>query len=281
MRFKDKAFPLCLGLLTVALAGTYSFCVWSGLLPFWPLAAGYALMSLLTMGVYAYDKAAARADEWRISEETLHVLEFFCGWPGALLAQVIFRHKTKKRSFQIVFWYIVILNSALFFLIWRGGPALLAGRMPSFSLEARVPSLPKVDLSSLLKSVSTSAESPAEGEEESEKPPEPPAPALDELWATAPATEPPLPPKPGFRRSRATVNKQGRILMGEVRAVSPVYGLLVTLPDDIGGDGVIVPSALVPDFHRRFKPGERITVSIKGVEMKGSRKQVNLVLVEP
>lgn len=280
MRFRDKALPLFLGLLTVALAGAYSFCAWSGLVPFWPLAAGYALMSLLTLAAYAYDKAAERADEGRISEETLHVLGFFCGWPGALLAQVILRHKTQK-TFQIVFWYIVLLNSALLFVIWRGGPALLSGAMPSFSLEARVPSLPKVDLSSLLKSVSSSVEAPTESDEEPEKSPEPPAPALDELWAAAPATEPPLPPEPGFRRSRATVNKQGRILMGEVRAVSPVYGLLVTLPDDIGGDGVIVPSALVPDFHRRFKPGERITVSIKGVEMKGSRKQVNLVLVEP
>jgi len=32
------------------------------------------------------------------------------GWPGAFIAQQLFHHKTKKRSFQIVFWAAVLLN---------------------------------------------------------------------------------------------------------------------------------------------------------------------------
>ncbi|MNM87212.1 hypothetical protein D3C81_993870 [compost metagenome] len=32
------------------------------------------------------------------------------GWPGALLAQGLFHHKTSKRSFQRVFWATVVIN---------------------------------------------------------------------------------------------------------------------------------------------------------------------------
>jgi uncharacterized membrane protein YsdA (DUF1294 family) len=32
------------------------------------------------------------------------------GWPGALLAQKLLRHKSKKQSFQVVFWATVLLN---------------------------------------------------------------------------------------------------------------------------------------------------------------------------
>jgi len=32
------------------------------------------------------------------------------GWPGALLAQQRFRHKTRKLSYQAVFWLIVLLH---------------------------------------------------------------------------------------------------------------------------------------------------------------------------
>lgn len=32
------------------------------------------------------------------------------GWPGALFAQERFRHKTRKATFQAVFWLTVALN---------------------------------------------------------------------------------------------------------------------------------------------------------------------------
>ena len=48
---------------------------------------------------------------------TLHGLEAAGGWPGALVAQRVFRHKTRKRSFQIIFWLIVLAHLA--FWGWR------------------------------------------------------------------------------------------------------------------------------------------------------------------
>ena len=71
-------------------------------------------MYAVCVSVVAYianrsDKARARANEWRISEATLHLLEVIGGWPGAFVAQRRFRHKIAKRSYQAVFWAVVLL----------------------------------------------------------------------------------------------------------------------------------------------------------------------------
>jgi uncharacterized membrane protein YsdA (DUF1294 family) len=53
------------------------------------------------------DKRRAKSERWRVPEKVLHLLEFFGGWPGAFLAQRIFRHKTEKIRYQLIFWLIV------------------------------------------------------------------------------------------------------------------------------------------------------------------------------
>lgn len=70
----------------------------------------YFIMSLITFIIYARDKTMAHKNEWRTSESTLHLLELLGGWPGALITQRVIRHKTKKTSFQITFWIIVIIH---------------------------------------------------------------------------------------------------------------------------------------------------------------------------
>ncbi len=70
----------------------------------------YGIMSVVTMIAYAIDKSAAVRGKWRISENSLHALELGCGWPGAWLAQRLFRHKTVKKSYQMVYWFMVALN---------------------------------------------------------------------------------------------------------------------------------------------------------------------------
>lgn len=74
-----------------------------------PLAA-YGVVSVVTFFLYWNDKRKARAEQWRTPENVLHALELAGGWPGALLAQQAFRHKTRKVSFQLVFWIIVLLH---------------------------------------------------------------------------------------------------------------------------------------------------------------------------
>ncbi|MBU2332017.1 MAG: DUF1294 domain-containing protein [Gammaproteobacteria bacterium] len=76
-----------------------------------PLAI-YAVASLLTFVLYWRDKHSALKDRWRTPETTLHFFELAGGWPGALVAQQVFRHKTRKLNYQLAFWLIVVLHQA-------------------------------------------------------------------------------------------------------------------------------------------------------------------------
>ena len=92
--------------------------IYAGALHAWDVpytaAALYGGVNLLCFGVYAIDKAAARAGRWRTSERTLLMLGLACGWPGAALAQQWFRHKSSKPTFQARFWLTVLLNTGAF-----------------------------------------------------------------------------------------------------------------------------------------------------------------------
>jgi uncharacterized membrane protein YsdA (DUF1294 family) len=76
----------------------------------------YVVISTVAFVAYAIDKAAAKGNRWRIPESTLHALGLVGGWPGALLAQTLLRHKSVKREFRLIFWITVAIN--LFVLGW-------------------------------------------------------------------------------------------------------------------------------------------------------------------
>lgn len=97
--------------------------VWTGLAAFGGFLASWqtaqipawvmlttAALSLLALLFYLQDKRAARRGQWRTPESTLHLIALFGGWPGALVAQGLFQHKTSKPGFQVVFWATVALN---------------------------------------------------------------------------------------------------------------------------------------------------------------------------
>jgi uncharacterized membrane protein YsdA (DUF1294 family) len=87
-----------------------------------PLAAAwlYGGLSLISFVAYGVDKSAAAQGRWRISESTLQLLGLLGGWPGAAVAQRVFRHKVSKLSFQSLFWVTVVLNvTALLWFAWR------------------------------------------------------------------------------------------------------------------------------------------------------------------
>jgi uncharacterized membrane protein YsdA (DUF1294 family)/cold shock CspA family protein len=81
--------------------------------PGW-VAGLYVGTSLICFGAYAADKSAAVSGRWRIAESTLLVLGLAGGWPGALVAQQVLRHKSNKASFRSAFWVTVVLNVAVF-----------------------------------------------------------------------------------------------------------------------------------------------------------------------
>ncbi len=84
------------------------------------ILAVYVGASIITFITYALDKSAAKRGRWRTKERTLHLLALVGGWPGALIAQQTFRHKTRKESFRAVFWVTVLLNCGG--LLWFSQP---------------------------------------------------------------------------------------------------------------------------------------------------------------
>lgn len=77
------------------------------------LAAAYVLLSLISYVMYCLDKDAASKGSSRTPESTLHLVDLLGGWPGGLVAQHQFRHKTVKASFQSAFWLTVLVNLAI------------------------------------------------------------------------------------------------------------------------------------------------------------------------
>ena len=81
----------------------------------WWLYIGASAFAFL---LYYVDKSAARKGKRRTPEATLHNIALIGGWPGALFAQQLLRHKSKKESFRRAFWVTVFINiAALIYLV--------------------------------------------------------------------------------------------------------------------------------------------------------------------
>ena len=118
--FKDKpvtigksAYPVWFTLIFLTLMW---LAVFLETLPLFVLAI-YSISSLLTFILYWSDKRAAENGTQRTPESTLQLLSLVGGWPGGLFAQRIFRHKSTKKSFQLVYWLTVFFNIAVLFVI--------------------------------------------------------------------------------------------------------------------------------------------------------------------
>ena len=61
------------------------------------------IMNVLAFIFYGWDKFCAKRRMRRVPERTLHMLTLLGGSFGALAGQKIFRHKTRKGSFQLWF----------------------------------------------------------------------------------------------------------------------------------------------------------------------------------
>ncbi|MBI5160818.1 MAG: cold shock and DUF1294 domain-containing protein [Micrococcales bacterium] len=85
-------------------------------LPPW-VHALYVATSVGAFAAYALDKSAAVHGGWRLAERSMLLLGLVGGWPGAIVAQQLFRHKTRKRAFLAEFWASVTLNVILFVVL--------------------------------------------------------------------------------------------------------------------------------------------------------------------
>ena len=92
----------CFVLLIVAAIGSF--------FSSYPFAMWFLLINMLTIAIYGVDKIAARKGMRRIPEVTLLTFGAVGGWPGAILGQQIFRHKTQKQPFKTRFYVSVVLS---------------------------------------------------------------------------------------------------------------------------------------------------------------------------
>ncbi|WP_301670303.1 DUF1294 domain-containing protein [Neisseria benedictiae] len=85
------------------------------------LGAYYAILSLYTFALYGIDKRRAVQGKYRIPEYRLLLPALFGGWTGAYLGSRIFRHKTAKKRFVVLFRLTVSGNVlATLILIYSG-----------------------------------------------------------------------------------------------------------------------------------------------------------------
>lgn len=123
-RMRPETYHGGLSLLLVLLGASGLFLVlrlpytWYHLLASWLLA-----VNAVTFAYYGHDKASARAGRRRVPEVVLHALVFLGGTLGGYCAMRLFRHKTIKGSFRVVFWFIVVLQlgliAAVLYQMWK------------------------------------------------------------------------------------------------------------------------------------------------------------------
>lgn len=108
----DWRLPVALGLAALLAAGF----LLGGIS--WELPAIYAVMGLVSLLNYRLDKHFAETGQWRTSEATLLTIDLCCGIIGGLVAQALFRHKTRKASYVATTWVLVLVHA-----LWLGGLA--------------------------------------------------------------------------------------------------------------------------------------------------------------
>jgi uncharacterized membrane protein YsdA (DUF1294 family)/cold shock CspA family protein len=99
-----------------AFAVLYAVVAFLWRVPNW-VGAVYVGLSIVCFAFYRADKAAANSGSRRTSEEKLLVAGLLGGWPGAILAQQLLRHKSIKASFRSAFWTSVVANVCAFVVL--------------------------------------------------------------------------------------------------------------------------------------------------------------------
>lgn len=84
-----------------------------------PVVMWFLLANVLTLVIYGIDKTAARKTWRRVPESTLLVFGVVGGWPGAIVGQQLFRHKTQKQPFKTYFIISVLVSILVTVAIYR------------------------------------------------------------------------------------------------------------------------------------------------------------------
>ncbi len=76
-----------------------------------------AVVSVISVVLTFYDKAAAKAGRWRVPEATLMTVGLFGGAAAEFLVMKLIRHKTKHKKFMIGLPLEILLHIAIVALL--------------------------------------------------------------------------------------------------------------------------------------------------------------------
>jgi uncharacterized membrane protein YsdA (DUF1294 family)/cold shock CspA family protein len=131
----DRIIDIVLVTLALFFTAVIGGLVYSGSVPL-PFFLIYLIASLITFTRYYFDKKAAQSDTSRTPEISLHTWSLIGGWPGALIAQRILHHKSRKKSFQKKYWATVVINISVFALLLHPvGDNFIKNYLPSSSIQ--------------------------------------------------------------------------------------------------------------------------------------------------
>ncbi len=80
----------------------------------------YVLFNIFAFSLMGIDKSKAKRRVYRVKESTLWTAALF-GPIGAYIGMYYFRHKTKKTTFRVGFFILVLLHLACFTYIMKEG----------------------------------------------------------------------------------------------------------------------------------------------------------------
>ena len=84
---------------------------------YWTPILYLIIINIVSFSAMWWDKRKAVQREWRVSEVTLYVLGIIGGAVGIFGGMYKLRHKTKKRSFQGVAIFGLIISLAIYWFI--------------------------------------------------------------------------------------------------------------------------------------------------------------------
>jgi len=82
------------------------------------IAVLYLILNSISFFMFGFDKQRAVKNEYRIRESTLIILGLL-GPFGALAGMKVFRHKTRKIKFKLIYLFLAMHVILIIYLAWK------------------------------------------------------------------------------------------------------------------------------------------------------------------
>lgn len=106
--FFDEFDEFCIFFALASAVFSIGYLLWNSL---WLILFFIIIVNVITIMVYSHDKKVSMIrGHGRVPEGFLILCSFLGGWIGAILAQQLFRHKTRKIKFQFLFIISIMIN---------------------------------------------------------------------------------------------------------------------------------------------------------------------------